>query len=141
MNEFIQFVISHWTLWLAFAILIVLVTQIESTGKVRGVKRASPQEVTDLMNHQKGVLVDIRGDEDFSESHISGATNIPFDDLEKNINKISKKKENPIILVDSSGMRSVAAGALLRRHGFESLYSLHGGIKAWRAASMPLVSE
>ena len=48
-----------------------------------------------------------------------------------------KGKSRVIIVHCESGVRSTAAHALLTKQGFEKVFTLNGGIAAWKAASLP----
>jgi len=74
-------------------------------------------------------LVDCRMPKAYAESHIDGAINIPFTIFEKNYNAIPKDK--PIVLVCYIGMFSRVGGKLLTEHGYQTVYSLSGGMKEW----------
>ena len=43
-----------------------------------------------------------------------------------------------MIAVCARGQRANAAASTLSRAGFKQLHSLHGGLKAWKDAGMPL---
>ena len=45
-----------------------------------------------------------------------------------------------IVLKPKSGVNSTKAVAMLRQSGFESAYSLKGGMAAWGQAGLPVVS-
>jgi len=139
MNEFIQFLINHWALWVAFVLLLGMLAMLEGQGKVRGVQKVSPQDAIDLINRQHAVVVDVRTEEEFAKQHINNAKNIPLSELENQINQLMKYKQKPIILTCNTGQRTIIAGVKLKKHGFESVYSLHGGLKAWLALNLPLV--
>jgi rhodanese-related sulfurtransferase len=44
----------------------------------------------------------------------------------------------PLILVCASGMRSNRAVAIAKKLGYEQAQSLSGGLKAWKAANLPV---
>ncbi len=67
-----------------------------------------------------------------------GARNIPLADLEAKLPRPVKNKTLPVILVCASGMRSSRAVAIAKKLGYEKAQSLEGGMKAWRAASLPV---
>ncbi len=141
MQEFTQFVVQHWALWLALVVLLALIIRHETSSQAGGVRFLSPQQVTQYINHENGVVVDIREKEAFSSGHILNAMHIPFSELDAKLKKLQKYKSKPIILACATGQQVARFGARLRKEGFEKVFSLKGGIQAWRKESMPLVSK
>jgi rhodanese-related sulfurtransferase len=79
-------------------------------------------------------LLDVRTPDEWSEGIIEGATmtNIHEDDFEANLAKLDKEK--PVAVYCRSGGRSGKAMAKMNQLGFKEVYSLKGGIGAWREA-------
>ena len=44
----------------------------------------------------------------------------------------------PVVVYCGRGQRSRGAGTTLAKLGFGEIYSLHGGIKAWKDAGLPV---
>ncbi|MDW8059320.1 MAG: rhodanese-like domain-containing protein [Thermomicrobium sp.] len=82
-------------------------------------------------------LVDVRERTEWIEGHIAGARHIPFYRLPQELTSLDPTR--PIALVCGSGTRSVLSASLLRAHGFEQVWSVEGGMDAWRAADFPVV--
>lgn len=141
MEQFITFIINHWALWLALIVVVGLIAASEFQGTLRGVASVSPQETTNLMNHQEAIVVDIRDNAGFSKGHILNAVNIPAAELEKNLSKLENHKNKPIILVDSMGQHAVSSALRLKKQGFNSVSVLKGGMTAWQNAGIPLVKK
>lgn len=80
--------------------------------------------------HQIDVIVDVREPNEFEESHIQDAINIPLSMLRKNFIP-SLKKEQTLLLYCQSGMRSAAALSLFQHAGFTQSKHLKGGYDAW----------
>ena len=91
-----------------------------------------------LMNREKAVVIDVCQPEEFAQGHVTGARNIPLAQLEALLPQTVKNKSTPVILVCQVGARSARATALARKLGYEKAQSLSGGLKAWRAANMPI---
>jgi rhodanese-related sulfurtransferase len=141
MDQLIQFVVNHWLLGVALVLVIVLLVYEETKRNVRGVQQVSPQQLTNLINRENAVVVDVREANSFEQGHIISAIHIPLTKLEESINKLSKYKSKPIILVCDIGQMSPRAGAILRKQGFEKIYFLSGGIAAWQRAGLPMVKD
>jgi rhodanese-related sulfurtransferase len=74
-------------------------------------------------------LVDCRMPKAYAESHIDGAINIPFTVFENSYHEIPKNK--PVVLVCYLGMFSRVGAKLLVENGYQTVYSLVGGMKEW----------
>lgn len=110
-------------------------------GSARGVRKASPSDVTRLINHEDAIVLDVRSDGEFRQGHIVNALNIPDSQLAERIDKLNKYRSRPIIATCRTGQISAKAGSKLAAHGFEKVYSLSGGILAWEGASLPLTKK
>jgi rhodanese-related sulfurtransferase/peroxiredoxin len=80
------------------------------------------------------ILVDTRTEQIYASEHIPGAINIPLSvnttPFEQEIEKLDKSKI--IIAYCQAGRASLVAGDLLVQHGFERVYTMEGGINAWK---------
>jgi rhodanese-related sulfurtransferase len=94
-------------------------------------------EATMLMNKKDSLVLDVRTAEEFSQGHILGARNIPFDELEGRLKEIDRYKDKPIVVSCGTGNRAGTAAGVLRKHGFTNVVNLSGGIAAWRQAGLP----
>ncbi len=101
-------------------------------------KGLNPAEAVLLMNREKAVVIDVCDPGEFAAGHIAGARNVPMAQLEAQLPGVVKNKATPVILVCQAGVRSGRALAVVRKLGYENAQSLAGGLKAWRAASMPV---
>uniref|UniRef100_A0A7C5RV08 MBL fold metallo-hydrolase n=1 Tax=Thermomicrobium roseum TaxID=500 RepID=A0A7C5RV08_THERO len=81
-------------------------------------------------------LVDVRERSEWIEGHIDGALHIPFYRLPRELAALDPKR--PVVLVCGAGGRSVLAASLLQAVGFDHLWSVEGGMDAWRAAGYPV---
>lgn len=132
-----SFVIENWVL-LAVALMsggMLLWPALSSGG---GADSLNPNEVVQLMNRDKAVVVDVGGADEFAAGHVVGAKNVPLDQLEAKLAGIVKNKATPVVLVCASGMRSKRAIAVAKKLGYENARSLSGGMGAWRSASLPV---
>jgi rhodanese-related sulfurtransferase len=91
-----------------------------------------------LINRERGVLIDVSSPEEFTAAHAKGAKNIPLPELEAKLAGVVKKKETPIIFICPLGKRSATATATAKKMGYTAAQNLAGGLKAWRDANMPI---
>jgi hydroxyacylglutathione hydrolase len=77
-------------------------------------------------------LVDVRTPNEFADSHIEGAINIPAPDLRTRYKELNPDK--PTYLICGTGNRSSLAASILKRHGFKEVYNIAGGMTGYSAA-------
>ncbi|WP_419486774.1 rhodanese-like domain-containing protein [Chryseobacterium bernardetii] len=70
---------------------------------------------------QGAVIVDVRSKSEYAGGHIKGSLNIPVDQLEKNLSKLSK--DETIITCCASGMRSASAKSILQNNGYKNVHN------------------
>ena len=80
------------------------------------------------------LAVDVRSDGEWASGHIDGAVHIP---IEKIISgDFSLDKEQHITVVCGSGYRANIAGSILKSLGYSNVFSLIGGMTAWKASQV-----
>lgn len=99
------------------------------------------KEVTLLINRESAMLVDVRSEADFRAGHITNAINIPLDQIEVQINKITSNSKKNIIVYCQKGVRSAQAFRLLNKLGLPKLYTIEGGLDAWLKNNLPIIEE
>lgn len=95
-------------------------------------------EATQLINRQDALVVDVREQAEYAQSHILNARLLPLSQLEARLADIEKFKDKPVIVYCATGNRSGAAAATLRKSGFSNVSNLSGGFAAWRQAGLPV---
>jgi len=136
MDHLLAFVINHPVLVGTFVVLLVLFFLLESR---RSGKTVSSQQLTNLMNQQSGLVLDVREGKEFREGHITGSRNIPYSKLKDSLAEIDQFKEKPVVLVCKMGQHAGAAGKILHGAGFSNVLRLSGGITTWKSDGLPLV--
>jgi sulfur-carrier protein adenylyltransferase/sulfurtransferase len=91
--------------------------------------------VSDLKKMQQSgedfTLVDVRERDEQSRGTIPGAVNLPRGIVERDIDKTSSNKQQPLVIYCAGGGRSALAAANLKRMGYQNVMSLAGGYTAW----------
>jgi queuine tRNA-ribosyltransferase len=105
-------------------------------GKSRPV--LDPLQVEELLLGAGALIVDLRGDAEFGTGHIRGCLHVPFQDLAARFPAPDPKARRALVLVDETDELSHRALDHLARRGFDWVYVLRGGMRAWRRASRPL---
>ena len=78
---------------------------------------------------EKGILIDVRTKEEFADGSISGAINIPLDELRMHLDELPKDQN--IYLFCEVGQRGYLARRILDQNGFSATFNLSGGYKTW----------
>lgn len=133
---FLEFVLQQWPLVSALAVAVLLLIFHESR---RSGATVTPQQLTNLVNQQQGVVIDLRDQAEFRKGHIVDAINIPYAKLTERMAELENFRERPVILICKLGQYSSAAGKQLLQSGFKQTYRLSGGIGEWQAAQLPLI--
>mgnify|MGYP000926556751 CR=1 FL=1 len=137
MEQLIEFAGNHALLVCAF--LVVLTALVWNLAMDPGGKNAvDPLAATAMINHEDAVVLDVRSMAEFKDGHIVNAVNIPLNGLGGNLKQLEKHKGKPIVAVCRSGSRSGSACSMLRKHGFENVKNLRGGMMAWESANLPV---
>lgn len=137
MDRLLEFAAAHPYLVGSFFVLLIAFIVLETR---RGGKSVSPQQLTNLVNKEAGVVLDIREGKDFREGHITGSLNMPLSGLKERLSELEKYKEQPVVLVCNMGQHAGSAGRILSVAGFKDVRRLNGGINGWKTDGLPLVS-
>jgi rhodanese-related sulfurtransferase len=131
----VNFLLDNW-IWiltaLASGVLLLLPTlQANASGGI------SPQEAVQLINREKGVVIDVSEPAEFAAGHVVGARNAPLDSLEGS-KELPSNKTLPLIVVCATGARASKAVAKLTERGHTRVHVLRGGMGGWRGAELPV---
>ena len=91
-----------------------------------------------LASSEPPMTVDVRTAREREQKSISGSLSIPLNHLAENLGKVPKGR--PLLVYCAGGYRSSIAASLLQRSGFDAVSEIAGGIAAWEAAKLPVVS-
>lgn len=133
-----QFIIDNWLLFLALAIILALLIGEPLKRKMLNIHMIGVNDVPRLTGHDDAVLIDVREDKEFKAGHIPDALSVPLSGLGKNISKLEKYKNKPLILSCRTHNRSIRAATMLSRQGFDQIHVLHGGFMAWQKENLPI---
>ena len=98
------------------------------------VREVDPKEVHPLVQSPNGVvIVDVREQHEFEESHLPGAKHVPRGHLESRIEGAANDRSARVVLYCASGNRSALAARTLEQElGYENVESMTGGITLWK---------
>ena len=134
------FISQNLIFCLSFVLLLAIYVIFELTQTKHSKTNLSVQSAVSEVNKHKGVYIDTRPKEEFEKSHIIGAINIPVADIENSLKKLNKYKTKPIVLYSQASSCDKTA-AILRKDGFENVYSLNGGYRSWTNANYPTKTQ
>lgn len=138
MQEMMNFINHHQILVAGIVLLFVLLVIIELLRAKRLAIQVNAQRVTQLINRENAVVIDIRDIEAFKAGHIIDAVNIRPDEMKNTSKKFDKYKAKTLIIICQSGVESYKVAAQLYKEGY-NVYSLAGGLRSWNEAQLPLV--
>lgn len=132
------FLEKNWILVLAMVVSGAMLVWPLIARRLSPVKEIGTLNVTQLMNHENAVLLDVREPGEFKDGKLPGALHIPLSQLKDRAGELAKLTSRPVVAYCAFGRRSTGAAAALAKLGFANIYSLRGGLKAWKDAGLPM---
>ena len=136
--SYMSFVEKNWILFLAFFLSGAMLLWPLVQRRLSPVKEIGTVNVTQLINHQNALLLDVRESTEFTGGKLPNAVHIPLSQLKDRVGELAKMTSRPVVVYCGLGRRARAAGSILANAGFASIYMLSGGLKAWKDAGLPL---
>ncbi len=131
-----NFIIENWQLvFVAIASGVALLLPTLLSG---GAGSISCTDAVLLMNKEKANIIDVRRPDEFKTGSIAGAKNIEITKIDAQLASAVKNKEAPMVLICATGARSQGALRLAQKLGYTRVFSMSGGLKAWREANLPV---
>lgn len=82
------------------------------------------------------LIVDIRSESEWEAGHIEGSVNVPLNQLRARTGELPSDRQ--LVVHCAGGYRSSIGASILQQQGFENVYDLVGGFKAWTASKLPI---
>ena len=130
-----NFIVENWYLILLAVVSGAMLLLPALQGGAGGLSTAAAVQ---LINREKGVLIDVCGADEYAAIHAVGAKNVPLADLESRLPAVVKNKALPLVLVCARGSRAQRAAAVAQKLGYTNAQVLAGGLKAWQDAGLPV---
>ena len=137
MDRLLEYLSNHPLLAGAAGLMAAVVLGYELRQRATAASAVSPTEAVRLMN-DGAVMLDIRSTNQFKDGHVSGARNVPGDQIADGAPALQKLKDKVVITCCDSGITSGAAARKLTQLGFKQVYNLRGGLGAWRQENLPV---
>ena len=142
MSDFVhrlpEFLGNHLYLTLGFIGVLLALVVSEVQRFTRGYKALTPAGLTQLVNRENALLIDVSSLQDFEKGHIPGARHVAMSQFDPENKELAKARELPIAVYDRAGQTSGQAAQRLQKAGFTRVYWLEGGLSAWNEAQLPL---
>lgn len=99
-----------------------------------GVEQVQVETVKEETAREGVQFVDVRRAAEHANGHAEGTLNIPLDRLSREIDMLNP--ELPTYVICQSGYRSSLGTSILENAGFNRVYNVAGGTKAWQDAGL-----
>jgi hydroxyacylglutathione hydrolase len=93
----------------------------------------------ELASGELSLVLDVRNPREWAGRHIDGSLNLPLNRLQERIEEIPRDRR--IAVHCAGGYRSSIAASILQQYGITNLVEMAGGLAAWEAAQLQVVSE
>lgn len=138
MERLIEFAGNHPYLVAAAVFMVVVVIVSEMRTRIQDFAAIAPHDAIRLMN-QGALVLDVRDGEPYAAGHIGEARHVPLKEVAGSAETLKKFREKPVVTYCETGMNGGAAARELRKLGFSKVFSLRGGLNAWRHENLPVV--
>jgi rhodanese-related sulfurtransferase len=138
MAQMAEFAGNHVLLVLGLFGCWCLVMVYEMRLKAQSLTNVSPTDAVRLIN-KGAMIIDVRSPTAFQTGHIVNARQIALADVGSNKAIAKKQKNKTFLTVCDDGSISGKAANILRTVGYESAFSLKGGLKNWQTENLPRV--
>jgi len=112
---------------------------LETMNVTASLQDMTPAEVRAALGAGEVLLVDVREPAEFAAERIHGAVNFPLTTFDA-ASLMATLDPARVVLQCGSGKRSGMAAAQCQQAGFAVNRHLGGGIGAWKAAGLPVIS-
>jgi rhodanese-related sulfurtransferase len=134
-----EFIGNHPFLSFGFIGVLAAIIATEVGRLTRGYKALTPAGLTQLVNRNNALLIDVSSIQDYEKGHVPGARHVAMSQFDPESKDLAKARELPIAIYCKSGQTSATAAKRLKKAGFSDVYTLEGGLRSWMEAQLPLV--
>lgn len=137
MERLLEYISHHpYLTSLAVAMALAVLTY-ELRNRTQNYAAVQPQEAIRLMN-QGAHVVDLRDSAAFAAGHVTGARNLAPEQRDGAAESLKKFKDRMLVLYCEQGTTATSLTRQLHAAGFTKVFTLRGGLAAWRAEGLPL---
>ncbi len=109
---------------------------LKANKEINTIQRISATELSNRLNTEKPLIIDVRKKSEFESEHIENVVNIPLNELENRILEFPKKEA--FIIHCAGGYRSMIASSILKRHDITNFVDVIGGMGEISKTNIPL---
>ena len=140
MGQLAEFASNHPLLVLGLLAAVFALLAYEIRLKSQGLLSVGVQDAVRLMN-KGAIIVDVRPEGEFASGHVVNARNVPLAEIQSDADPLKKQRKKTLLTVCDTGLASSRAAGVLRKAGYENVFSLKGGLRAWQQDNLPLVKS
>lgn len=138
MGQLAEFATNHPLLALGLLAAVFALLAYEIRLKSQSLTSVGIPDAVRLIN-KGAVIVDVRPAEEFAAGHVVNARNVPLTDIDADGDVLKKQRKKTLLTVCETGVTSSRAAGMLRKAGYENVFSLKGGVRGWQQENLPLV--
>ncbi len=105
-------------------------TQTQTQQSTASYHMITADEAKLMMDDENAIVIDVREEYEYNESHIPNAKLVPLGSIESDISNVVPQKDTLILVYCRSGNRSKTAAEKLVSMGYTNVYEF-GGIIDW----------
>jgi rhodanese-related sulfurtransferase len=133
-----EFVGNHPFLSFGFLGVLAALVATEFGRLTRGFKALTPAGLTQLINRNDALLIDVSSIQDYNQGHIPGARHVSMSQFDPESKDLAKARDLPVAVYCKTGQISGQAAKRLKKAGFTQVHTLEGGLRSWTEAQLPL---
>ncbi|MBN8198941.1 MULTISPECIES: rhodanese-like domain-containing protein [Bacillaceae] len=111
-------------------IALLIIFLVRKMIPVKGVRQMTPAQLQNEQKDNNKQYIDVRTPAEYKRFHVPGFVNMPLHQLHQKKSQLSKDQE--VVVMCQSGMRSSKASKILKKEGFKNITNIRGGLSAWR---------
>ena len=136
--QILEFLLNDEQIFTTITLVVLLALLIGNivADKLRKYEELDTLSATTLMDEKDLIILDVREDKERKSGFIANDIHIPLAQVKNKLGTLDKSKK--VLVYCHSGSRSAHIAGLLTRNEFEQVYSLRGGINAWKKANLPI---
>ena len=104
-------------------IVAIIVVMSFSKSSESVIQTLNSEEVSEIIQDESLIIIDVRTEEEYESGHIEKAINIPYTEIES---KVNYDKDQAIAVYCRTGVRSSEAAKTLEKMGYTKIYNLGG---------------
>lgn len=133
-----EFAANHALLVAITVGVLLALAATEASRFFRKYRAVSPAQLTQLINRENALVIDMGSIAEYESGHIVGARHITPSQFDPEAKELAKVRDLPVAVYCKTGQASAQAAARLGKAGFGKVYWLDGGLNAWIAAELPV---